>query len=132
MRLPLLPGRVILAISDAVICAWAAHATAIAGIAATVVVERADLFELAACEPAAIVAGDRFDGAPIEHALAALRTAGSDTPAIVLASWRRPALLARLYELAPIELCVGPYDGAALCARLRRGLAPAPAPLRTA
>ncbi len=130
MRLPLLPGRVILAISDAVICAWAAHAMQVAGIAATVVVERADLFELAACEPAAIVAGDRFDGAPAEHALAALRAAGCDAPAIVLAPWRRPALAARLRALAPIEVCVAPYDGAALCALLRRGHEPAP--LRTA
>ena len=131
MRLPLQPGRVILAIGDAIVYAWAAHATSIAGIAATVVIERADLFDLAAGDPAAIVTGDRFAGAPAEHALAALRTAGCDAPAIVLAPWRRPALVARMRALAPIELLVDPFDGAALCAALRR-VAPAPTLLRTA
>ena len=118
------PGRVVLAIDDALLCAWAAHATLVAGIRATIVFERADLFELAAAQPAAVVVGDRFDRAPCEHALATLRSAGSGVPAIVLATWKRPALVSRLRALAPVELVANPFDGAALVAALRPRVAP--------
>jgi hypothetical protein len=118
------PGRVVLAIDDALLCAWAAHATLTAGIRATIVFERADLFDLAAGEPVAAVVGDRFDRAPCEHTLAALRTAGSRVPAIVLATWKRPALVSRLRALAPVELVANPFDGAALIRALRSWLAP--------
>jgi hypothetical protein len=117
-------GRVVLAIDDALLCAWAAHATLCAGIRATIVFERADLFDLAAQGPAAAVVGDRFGGAPCEHTLAALRTAGSRVPAIVLATWKRPALVSRLRVLGPIELIANPFDGAALIAALRPWLTP--------
>jgi hypothetical protein len=116
--------RVILAVGDPLLRTWIDHVARCAGLTAAIAITRADLFErLADPTGQALLLGDCFDGAPAEHLLAAIRTAGSAVPAFVLAPWRRPALIARLRTLAPLTVLADPFDGAAVTAALRGALA---------
>ena len=111
----------VLAIGDARYAAWITRALADHDLPRMIVTTRADLYEAIATEPELLLIEDRFDGAPAEHALAALRTANVTTPAFVLAFWRRPELVRLQRHLAPIRIVDEPFDAAIIHAIVSAG-----------
>ena len=109
----------VLAMSDARYAVWAARAVTAAGVACVYVGDLGELYDAIATEPVVLLIEDRFDRVPAEVPLAALRTAGATTPALVLSMWRRPALVSRLRALAPIDIVARPFDAAAITALVR-------------
>lgn len=104
----------VLAMTDVRYAVWVARVLATAGVSCTYVATRADLYDVIAAGPTALVLEDQFDGAPAEAVLATLRTAGAPTPAFVLAMWKRPPLLGRLRALAPAIVIADPFDCVAI------------------